>query len=88
MASKLEIPVRCFSCGKVIGHLWAPFKEKIEEGKDPGKALDELNVKKQCCRRMILSHLELIEKVIPYDLKVTPLPKDMEESIEEPLEES
>lgn len=71
----MQIPVRCFSCGKVIGHLWAPFKEKIEEGQDPGEALDELNVKKQCCRRMLLSHIELIEKVIPYELKITPLPR-------------
>ncbi|NIQ07427.1 MAG: DNA-directed RNA polymerase subunit N [Candidatus Korarchaeota archaeon] len=72
----MEIPVRCFSCGKVIGHLWQPFKEKVEEGEDPGEALDQLHIHKQCCRRMLLSHLELIDKIIPYELKITPKPKE------------
>lgn len=75
----MEIPIRCFSCGKVIGHLWKPFKARIKEGENPGKVLDDLNVDKQCCRRMLLSHLELIDKIIPYELKITPLPKGEEE---------
>lgn len=75
----MEIPIRCFSCGKVIAHLWEPFQQKLEEGKDPRNAIDELNVQKQCCRRMLLSHIELIDQVIPYELKFTPPPEELEE---------
>ena len=26
------IPVRCFSCGKPIAHLWETYIEKVQEG--------------------------------------------------------
>ena len=26
------IPVRCFNCNKVLGHLWDPYMQKIQEG--------------------------------------------------------
>ena len=25
------IPVRCFNCNKVLGHLWEPYIQKIQE---------------------------------------------------------
>ncbi len=25
------IPVRCFTCGKVLGHLWEPYLEKVQK---------------------------------------------------------
>lgn len=24
------IPIRCFTCGKVLAHLWEPFQEKLQ----------------------------------------------------------
>jgi DNA-directed RNA polymerase subunit N len=56
-------PVRCFTCGKVIGHLYEDFKQKVENGADPGKVLDELKVKRYCCRRMFLGHVDLFKKI-------------------------
>ena len=35
------IPVRCFSCGKPIGHLWEEFKKRTAEGENAKKVLDE-----------------------------------------------
>jgi len=67
------IPVRCFTCGKVIGHLWEEFKKRIENGEDPGKVLDDLGIKKECCRRMFISHIEMIDEIILYEL--TPIHK-------------
>ncbi|RLG70195.1 MAG: DNA-directed RNA polymerase subunit N, partial [Candidatus Iainarchaeum archaeon] len=29
------IPVRCFSCGKVIGDLYYKFAEEVQKGRDP-----------------------------------------------------
>lgn len=57
------IPVRCFSCGKPIGHLWEKFKAGVEEGKDPAKVLDELGVERYCCRQVFIGHVDLIDTI-------------------------
>lgn len=57
------IPVRCFSCGKVVGHLWEQYKERVEKGEDSKKILDELGLKRYCCRGLFLTHVDLIDKI-------------------------
>ena len=64
------IPVRCFSCGQVVGDKWQEFNERANVKKeDPDKVLDSLGVKRYCCRRMLISHVELIDDVINYSRK-------------------
>jgi DNA-directed RNA polymerase subunit N len=60
------IPVRCFTCGKVIGSLWEEYSRRVREGESPEKVLDDLGVERYCCRRMLLSHVKLIDKFSPY----------------------
>ena len=60
------IPVRCFSCGALIAHKWEDFNKKKNDGMDAMSALDELGVDRYCCRRMFVSHIELIEEVAPF----------------------
>jgi len=51
------IPVRCFTCGKVLGSIFEEYKKRVYiDGEDPKKVLDELGVKRYCCRRTIISH--------------------------------
>ena len=57
------IPVRCFTCGKPIGHLWEQFKKRVEAGEDVKKVLDDLNIKRYCCRAVFLGHVDLLELV-------------------------
>lgn len=57
------IPVRCFSCGRVIGHLWEEYKKKVEQGESSKKVLDELGIKEFCCRAVFLGQADLIELV-------------------------
>lgn len=59
-------PVRCFTCGKVIGHLWEEYKKRVDNGEDPAKVLDELEVKRYCCRRMFLGHIDLFKKIAQF----------------------
>jgi len=55
------IPIRCFSCGKPAGHLYAEHKERLEKGEDPKKALDFLGLERYCCRGLFLGHVDLID---------------------------
>jgi DNA-directed RNA polymerase subunit N (RpoN/RPB10) len=80
------IPIRCFTCNKVIAHLWEEYQnrlqvsfieedipnndkkrfvdiEKIENKTLEGKILDDLGLKRYCCRRMMLSHVDLTDKI-------------------------
>ena len=60
------IPVRCFTCGKVVASAWEEFQQKFQAGEDPKQVLDSLGLKRYCCRRMILSNVDLIDEVMPY----------------------
>ena len=74
---KLMIPVRCFSCGRVIASDYIAFVNKVNliretENRDPTpdeiqKIFDEIGVKRYCCRRMILSHVDLIDDTMAFD---------------------
>lgn len=57
------IPIRCFSCGKPLGHLWENFKQKIAEGEKPQKVFEEFDVERYCCKSMFLGQTDLIELV-------------------------
>jgi len=74
------IPVKCFTCGKVIGNKYAYYtreltKRKEQMGELPqeiqylddksldktieGLILDELKLKDMCCRRHLLTHVNI-----------------------------
>ena len=61
------IPVRCFSCGKIIANKIEQYQKGIKDGKPEGELLTELGLHRYCCRRMLLCHVELIEKLLKYD---------------------
>ena len=72
------IPVRCFSCGKVIGSIYEEYRKRYDEYKKavdagekpketPKQILDDLGVDRYCCRRMILSHVDLVKESAPYE---------------------
>ena len=75
------IPIRCMTCGKILGDKWFKYLELVEKNKDKdqtddnlldinintvkptaeGKALDKLNLKRYCCRRHMLTHVDLVD---------------------------
>lgn len=61
------IPVRCFTCGRVVGSDYEKFVERTEKGEDPKAVLDKLGVERFCCRRMILSHVDLVGAAARYE---------------------
>ncbi len=60
------IPVRCFSCGKVVGDKWESYAQRVEAGETPKDVLDDLGVTRYCCRRMLLSHVEIIDEILKF----------------------
>ncbi len=58
------IPVRCFSCGKLMGDKWESFSKRVAAGEHVKEVLDDLGVERYCCRRMLLSHVELIDDIL------------------------
>lgn len=60
------IPIRCWSCGKPIAHLWEDFKERNEKDEDKKKILDDLGLERYCCRSMFLGHVDLIDIVAQF----------------------
>ena len=57
------IPVRCFTCGTVVGSAYPEYVRRVGMGEDPQKVLDDLGLERYCCRRMIISHANLIEEI-------------------------
>ncbi|XP_065491531.1 DNA-directed RNA polymerases I, II, and III subunit RPABC5 [Caloenas nicobarica] len=65
-SAKMIIPVRCFTCGKIVGNKWEAYLGLLQAEYTEGDALDALGLKRYCCRRMLLAHVDLIEKLLNY----------------------
>lgn len=65
------IPIRCFTCGKLIADKWEPFTQRIQqEGeKNTNKILDDVGLKRYCCRRMLISHVPLLKAISEFTQK-------------------
>ncbi len=82
------IPVRCMTCGKVLGNKWETFSARAREAREEaektemekvdldidkknsmhffetaklGGVIEELGLKRYCCRRHMLSHVDLVD---------------------------
>ena len=73
------IPVKCFSCGKVLADKYQYYERTVRERKInkneeqivyltpenmkktfEAEILDELGLKKMCCRRHMLTHVDVL----------------------------
>lgn len=68
VSDKMLIPVRCWSCGKVIAHVYEQYKQAVSDGGDPQKALDDVGLERYCCRRMFVAHVDLIDEIAPFSI--------------------
>lgn len=83
------VPVRCFTCNKVLADKWLAYQRRCQELKEPsdgretagqgedapefldpakpeavqktarGRILDDLGLTRLCCRRVMLTHVDL-----------------------------
>lgn len=71
------IPIRCFTCGKVLANKWKTYKEKVEkqepdeneqqykmlEANHKAKILQEIGITKMCCKRHMLTHIDIVDSL-------------------------
>ena len=62
----MYFPIRCFTCGAVIADKYEDYARRVKEGKNPAKVLEEMEIERYCCRRMFLSHVEVMDKIVRY----------------------
>jgi DNA-directed RNA polymerase subunit N len=60
------IPVRCFTCGKVVADRWEEFARRVKAGERPKQVLDEMGMTRYCCRRMFISQVDVIDDLLRY----------------------
>ena len=62
------IPIRCFTCGKPIAQDWEEYDKRSSAKESKKEILDSLGYERYCCRRMFLSHAEIIDEVMHYKI--------------------
>lgn len=78
------IPIRCYCCGKIVGNKWQKYQKMLTDNISAEKALNILGLTRYCCRRMLLSHVELIDEIL--DQTTLTEPKMQIEELELELE--
>ena len=78
------IPIRCFTCNKVIADKWVKYESLLQNGMKKDKALDCVGLSRYCCRRMFLGHVELIDQLLLFqEHKDNDFPKKSEKIFDE-----
>lgn len=42
------------------------FRRQVRQGADPAEVLDRLGLHRYCCRRMLLSHIDIIDSFMAF----------------------
>ena len=58
------IPGRCFSCNKTIGNKWEEYQSLLKSGQTSTFAFEKLGIRRYCCKRMFLGHVDIIDKLL------------------------
>jgi DNA-directed RNA polymerase I, II, and III subunit RPABC5 len=62
------IPVRCYTCGKVVGDKWEHYNDLLSQGKKESEAFEIIGLKRYCCKRVLMGHVDVIDILMGYDL--------------------
>ncbi|CCW66782.1 unnamed protein product [Phytomonas sp. Hart1] len=74
------IPVRCFTCGNVIADKYLLYLDMIAEGVSEEAAMNAFHLHRFCCRRMMLTHVDMTDLLLKFNPADTNVLKDPLES--------
>jgi len=60
------IPVRCFTCGKVLGNKENLYKQLLENNVPIDQIYKALGIKRACCKRILLTNVNVADKMAAY----------------------
>ena len=61
------IPVRCFSCNKIIGNLGESYNNLRAKNTKSEEIYEKLGITRICCKRMLMTYCNLSDDVNKYD---------------------
>ena len=61
------IPIRCFTCNKVIANKWITYEHLVKKGEDHKEIFKKIGLERYCCKRMMLSNVDNQEELNKYD---------------------
>lgn len=64
---KMIIPVRCFTCNYPISSKWNKYKSMVSNNVHPSEVFKVLCIKRYCCKRMLLSHEDVIDRILNHE---------------------
>ena len=59
-------PIRCFTCGKLLGDKFEEFDKQVKEGRDPKEVLDNLGLTRYCCRTVMLTSIDATDEIAKF----------------------
>lgn len=62
----MSFPVRCFTCGKVVGHFEETYAELLAAGVTRKEALDKLGLVRDCCRGVVMTSVDHLANIMPH----------------------
>lgn len=69
----MDYPIRCFTCGKVLGNKFEKYNELKKKGKKVSEILHILGITRICCRQVMMCSIDLTEKINKYSNNPNPL---------------
>jgi DNA-directed RNA polymerase I, II, and III subunit RPABC5 len=63
------LPVRCITCGRVLGNLGKRYVEGLQRvgTARAAEVLDQLGLTRMCCRSVMTTHVDVCERILDYD---------------------
>lgn len=59
-------PVRCFTCGKLLADKYDIFEERVKKGEEPARVLDDLGLKRYCCRAAVITSVDFTAEIAKF----------------------